>query len=99
MKLYERGFPAAKGEQERGVRLFREVRTESPSYPLSPLILGQLAARQQQWSVARPSFAAAAKLPIPEIKCAVLKLLLNQLRYQFRIVGFFHVFQLIGRDV
>ena len=58
-------YCCANGEQERGVRLLREARTESPSYPLPPLILGQLAARQHQWSVAREQFAAAMLLPIP----------------------------------
>lgn len=54
------------GDTERGVSLLRQSRTEEPSYPVTPLLLGQLAARQQQWPAAREQFAAAAALPIPD---------------------------------
>jgi tetratricopeptide (TPR) repeat protein len=54
------------GEQERGMKLLREARAESPDYPVTPLLLGQLASRQQQFDAARADFAAAASLAIPQ---------------------------------
>jgi tetratricopeptide (TPR) repeat protein len=54
------------GDLERGLTLLHEARAESPEYPVPPLILGQLAARKQQWKEAGEFFAAAASLPIPD---------------------------------
>jgi uncharacterized protein HemY len=46
--------------------LLREALAESPQHPMPPLILGQLARRQQQGVAAREYFAAAASRPIPD---------------------------------
>jgi tetratricopeptide (TPR) repeat protein len=59
-------FCFANGDQERGLRLLRETREESPQHPMPALMLGQLARRQQQGVVARAYFTAAAVLPIPD---------------------------------
>jgi tetratricopeptide (TPR) repeat protein len=56
----------ANGEQERGVKLLHEARDEFPDYPVPPLMLGQLAARAEQWKTAREDFDVAASLPIPD---------------------------------
>jgi Tfp pilus assembly protein PilF len=59
-------FCCANGEQERGLKLLHEARGESPNYPVPPLMLGQLASRQQQTNAARAYFAAAESLPLPD---------------------------------
>ncbi len=60
-------FCCANGDPERGEKLLREARAESPGHPVASLILGQLAARQQnRLNEARELFAAAASLPIPD---------------------------------
>ena len=41
-------FCCANGDQERGLKLLREARTEAPYHPIPALILGQLARQQQQ---------------------------------------------------
>ncbi len=46
--------------------MLREARDQEPNYPVTPLMLGQMAARQQQWDIAREDYAAATALPIPE---------------------------------
>jgi cytochrome c-type biogenesis protein CcmH/NrfG len=46
-------FCCANGNQELGLKLLREARTESPANPVSVLILGQLARRQQQLKSAK----------------------------------------------
>ncbi len=38
---------------ELALQMLREARDEEPNYPVTPLMLGQMAARQQQWDVAR----------------------------------------------
>jgi tetratricopeptide (TPR) repeat protein len=56
----------ANGEIDRGQKLLGEAREESPEHPMSALLLGQLASRDQQWTKAREYLAAAVALPLPE---------------------------------
>jgi tetratricopeptide (TPR) repeat protein len=58
-------FCIANGDPELALRMFREAQTEEPSYPVTPLMLGQLAMKQQDWDAARQYLTAAAALPIP----------------------------------
>jgi tetratricopeptide (TPR) repeat protein len=59
-------YCSANGDNDLAQQMLHEARTEEPNYPVTPLILGQLAARQQQWDAARENYTAAAALPIPE---------------------------------
>lgn len=59
-------YCSANGDQELGQRFLREARTEEPNYPVTPLMLGQLAVQQQQWDDAREFFTAAMALPLPD---------------------------------
>jgi tetratricopeptide (TPR) repeat protein len=59
-------YCSANGDQELGVRLLREAQVEEPKYPVTPLMLGQMAMAKQQWDDARQYFTAAASLPIPD---------------------------------
>jgi tetratricopeptide (TPR) repeat protein len=59
-------FCVGNGDQTRGLRLLHEAWSESPTHPMPPLILGQLARRQKQGKQARDYYAAAASLPVPD---------------------------------
>ncbi|MFL5329747.1 MAG: tetratricopeptide repeat protein [Gemmataceae bacterium] len=59
-------FCCANGDNDPGAALLREVRSELPSHPMPPLILGQLARREQQTMAAKGYLAAAASLPLPD---------------------------------
>ncbi len=53
-------------QQDKGVNLLLEARSDAPNYPVTSLMLGQLASRGQQWQVARQYLDGAAKMPIPD---------------------------------
>ena len=59
-------FCWSNGDKEQALTLLREARTESPGHPMPPLVLGQLARRQQQGQAAREYLTAAAALPMPD---------------------------------
>jgi tetratricopeptide (TPR) repeat protein len=59
-------FASGTGEPDRGLRLLREARAESPYHPVPPLMLGQLARRRQEVRPARDYLTAAASLPLPD---------------------------------
>jgi Tfp pilus assembly protein PilF len=59
-------YCSANGDQELGQRFLREAQVEEPNYPVTPLMLGQFASRNQQWDDARKYFESASSLPIPE---------------------------------
>jgi tetratricopeptide (TPR) repeat protein len=54
------------GDQELALRMLREAQVEEPNYPVTPLMLGQLATQHQQWDAARKYFTSAAALPLPD---------------------------------
>jgi tetratricopeptide (TPR) repeat protein len=59
-------FCIANGDPARGLRFLQEARVESPMHPVPPLLIGQLARRQNQLPRAREYYATAALLPIPD---------------------------------
>jgi Flp pilus assembly protein TadD len=59
-------FCWANGDRERALTLLQEARTEFADHPMPPLVLGQLARRQQQTRGAREYLTAAASLPMPD---------------------------------
>lgn len=59
-------FCYSNNRAEDAIKLLSEAKSESPDYPIPPLILGQIAIQREQWKQADELFSAAAALPIPE---------------------------------
>jgi tetratricopeptide (TPR) repeat protein len=54
------------GDQEKARTLLAEARTEFPDHPIPPLLLGQLARRENRPDAARQFFTEAASRPLPD---------------------------------